>query len=442
MISQVCLCLILLGAMPSWSQAVPSVIEGVDVSDDDVHMRIPPPISGEAYPTKTGSETRSNYLGAEIALNTAYNDNMLAGGYVKPVRDITYSIGTSFSFDQSSSRLHETFKYSPGFTLYQHTNILNASDQDVSLSFHYNIGAHAVISLTDSFHKMSNIFNHPFEGVPSSAQTSTVNAVAPFANHLSNTAGVRLRYQFSENGIIGGGGTSALVNYRNSNDASGLADSNSRGAVAFYSLRLPRSQYIGAEYQFSAITANSENMESNIDLHTFFLFYTIYFEQSLSLSVSGGPQRFKDVQSLRHLSDGSWRPTVAASISWQNRNSNLAVSYSRTVTGDGGLLGVYQSESVDVSIRWRMERSWTVGSSGSYGIQKNLHITSLAANPGGHTVSGSASAQHAVNDHLSMVVGYERLQQSYRGVAAIANAPDSNREYVSIVYQFAKLAGR
>jgi hypothetical protein len=427
--------------MPAWSQVVPSTTDGADISNNDMNMRTPPPVSGEAYPTETGSETRSNYLRAGLTIDTAYDDNVLAGSNVKPISDITYTVGTTFSLDQSTARLHQTFTYSPGFTLYQRTSALNAADQDGSLRFLYHLSPHAVVSVTDSFQKMSNVFNQPYEGVPSSAQTSTVGAVAPFADHLDNAASAQLSYQFSENSMIGGGGTSTLVNYSSSAEASGLSNSNSRGGSAFYNLRLSSTQYIGAAYQYSVMVADLVNDESDIHLKTISFFYTVYLEHSLSLSLSGGPQRFDVTQSsLKAM--GSWKPTATASMGWQKRNSNWAASYSRSVTGNGGLLGAFQSDSANASVRWQFTRTSTIGAMAGYGIQKNLLATLFAANPGGHTVIGSASVQHTINEHLSMALGYERLHQSYSGIAVIFNAPDSNRESISIVYQFARPLGR
>jgi hypothetical protein len=427
--------------MPALPQAVPSATVDADVVSDGTQMRMPPPVSGEAYPTGTGAETRSNQLSAGLTFNSAYDDNVLGGSNISPKSDVTYSVGSTFSLDQSTPRVHEILTYSPGFTLYQRTHPLNAADQDVSLHFLYRLSPHAAVSLADSFQKMSNVFNQPYEGVPSSAQTSIVAAVAPFADHLGNAASAQLSYQFRKNSMIGGSGTSTLVNYRSSAEASGLSNSNSRGGSAFYNLRLSNAQYMGAAYQYSIMVADSTNDESDIHLHTFSYFYTIYLDHNLSLSVSGGPQHFELARSSLKAT-GSWKPTATASMGWQRRNANLAASYSRSVTGDGGLLGAFQSNSADASLRWQLSRFWTVGSTASYGAQKNILAAFYPANPGGHSISGSVSVQHIISEHLSMALGYERLHQSYSGVAVISNAPDSNRESISILYQFTRLIGR
>ena len=61
---------------------------------------------------------------------------------------------------------------------------------------------------------------------------------------------------------------------------------------------------------------------------------------------------------------------------------------------------------------------------------------------GGHTVSGTVSVQHPMSEHFKAELGYARLHQSYSGIAVISTAPDSNREFISISYQFTRPLGR
>jgi hypothetical protein len=49
--------------------------------------------------------------------------------------------------------------------------------------------------------------------------------------------------------------------------------------------------------------------------------------------------------------------------------------------------------------------------------------------------------QRLFGEHLNAQLGYTRLHQSYN-VTAIATNPDTNREFVSISYQFARPLGR
>ena len=57
-------------------------------------------------------------------------------------------------------------------------------------------------------------------------------------------------------------------------------------------------------------------------------------------------------------------------------------------------------------------------------------------------ISGTVSAQHSIGGRLTLDVGYMHLHQSYASIAVISSAPDTNREYISFSYQFARPLGR
>jgi hypothetical protein len=438
MLTRVCLSVALLVAMPVWSQVEPSAT-GPPSSEED--MRTPPPVSGEAYPTETGAETRSNYLRAGLNMQTAYDDNVRPGNTNKPVSDVIYSIGSTFSLDQITPHAHRTLTYSPGFTFYEPTSALNAVNQNANVSYQYGLSPHARINVQDSFVQSSDVFDQPYGGISGSTQSPTQAVVAPFADQLSNLTSGESTYQFSRDSMIGAGGTYSIVNYPNPAQASGLSNSNSYGGSAFYNRRLSSAQYVGVNYQYSKMTSSSTSGNSETQMDTIYSFYTLYLEQSLSLSVSGGPQHFNVAQPPFPAS-GSWTPVVTASMGWQRNHTNFAASYSRTVTGAGGLLGAFQSNSESASARWQLARTWTVGSAASYSSQKNVLPAFLSSSPGGHTVSGTVSAQHPISEHLTAELGYARLHQSYSGIAVISEDPDSDREYISISYQFTRPLGR
>jgi hypothetical protein len=161
----------------------------------------------------------------------------------------------------------------------------------------------------------------------------------------------------------------------------------------------------------------------------------------LSFSLSGGPQYFEAAQSSLLLTH-SWTPSVMASIGWQRSHTNFAASYSRTVTGTLGLSGAFDSNSATASVRWQIARTWIVGSSGGYANSKNATPSLASINPGGQTVSGTVSVKHSMSEHLQMELGYARLHQSYSSIAVISAAPDSNREFISVSYQFTRSLGR
>ncbi len=440
MFSRICLSLALLVALPVWSQVEPSATGPPPSSGDE--MRTPPPVSGEAYPTGTGSEARSNYLRGGFTLNTAYNDNAFAGAAGQPVNDVTYSINPTFTLDQSTPRTNLSFTYSPGFTIYQPTSGLNAMNQNATAGFQYRLTPHARMSLHDSFAQTSNVFEQPYGGVSGSTQSPTAAVVAPFADQLSNAASGELSYQFSRNGMIGGSGTSTMLNYPNPAQASGLSsNSNSRGASAFYNLRLSSTQYIGLTYQYSRMSASLANAPSETQVHTINSFYTLYLRNGLSLSISGGPQHFDVVQSPL-LASASWTPAVTASVGWQRSRTNVAASCSRTVSGAGGLVGAFQSESANANASWQLARTWTVGAAASYTNQKNVLPAFVSSTQGGHTVSGNVSVQHPIGKQFTAGFGYSRIHQSYGGIAVISENPDSDRVFVSVSYQFSRPLGR
>ena len=47
-----------------------------------------------------------------------------------------------------------------------------------------------------------------------------------------------------------------------------------------------------------------------------------------------------------------------------------------------------------------------------------------------------------LRQHFNLQLGYTRLHQDYSTVAVLAATPDTNREFVSISYQFSRPLGR
>jgi hypothetical protein len=438
MLLRICLGVVLLAAVPAWSQVEPSAT-GAPARESE--MQTPPPVSGQSYPTETGAEERSNYLRAGLNLQIAYNDNVEPGATSKPISDEIYTIGSSVALDQTTPRTHRMLTYNPGFALYEPTSALNALNQNAIVLYQYSISPHAKVILQDSFVQASNVFDQPAGGVSGSTQAPTAAVIAPYAEQVSNLTSGESTLQFSANGMIGAGGTYSIVNYPNPAQAAGLANSNSYGGSGFYNRRLSSTQYMGVNYQYAKMTSSAAAGSSETQVNTIYSFYTFYLERSLSLSVSGGPQHF-DVTESQLPASASWTPAITASLGWQRNHANLAASYSRTVNGAGGLLGAFQSNSGNGSVRWQALRTWTVGSAASYTIFKNVIPAFSPASQGGHTVSGSVSTQHQIGEHFSAEIGYSRLHQSYRSVAAVTENPDGDHEYISITYQFARPLGR
>jgi hypothetical protein len=436
MFTRLYLSLALLLPVHAWSQ-VPFAAGGGD------QMLTPPPVSGEAYPTTVGADTRSNYLRGGLSIATGYSDNVL-GDLYRPVSDFDYSIYPTIEIDKATSRLHFSVIYSPGFTAYQHTTSRDQVDQNLALDFHYRLSPHATLSLRDSLQDISNAISQPdpllAEEITGSPQVPLYAVIAPVAGQLANRGIAELTYQFSRNGMIGASGIFTNLHYFNPTEVLGIYDSSSSGGSAFYTRRLSKRHYIGATYEYSKILAYPLNAESEVQTHTTLLFCTIYLNPTFSLSFSGGPQRF-DVVQLPLPPYSSWSPALTASIGWQGRHANVATSYSRIVGAGAGLVGVFQSNIARVYTRWQPARTWSVGSSGSYANNKDLTPSSFLSSQGGHTILGTVSAQRQLNEHFNVEFGYTRLHQTYSGIPVISNAPNTNREFISISYHFARPLG-
>jgi hypothetical protein len=444
MFIKACLSLALFIVVPAWSQVEPSATGGGS-SDMDTRMLQPPPVSGEAYPTTFGSEERSNYLVMAMTLNTAYVDNVQPGSMSKPVGDVTYSIGPSITLNQTTPRQLRSLTYSPGFTFYQPTSQLDAVDQNGNLDYQFRLRPYTTLSIRDSFVESSSVFNqtNPLSegGVSGSLQPSTASVIAPFAKLITNTVSAGVSQQVSQDAMIGGGGIFALLHYLNPSQAQGLSDSTSSGGSAFFNRRLGGMQYVGVAYQFAHILASPQNEQSETLTNTILPFYTIYLNSSTSLSLSCGLEHLNSSET--HLPTySSWSPIAMASFGWHSRHANFATSYSRAVSAGGGILGAYNANTANASFGWQIGRAWTTGLGVEYSNLKNATPLLSQGVPGGYAVSGSASIQHPLGEHLVVSLGYERLHQSFSGIQVISEEPDTDRESISLSYQLRRPLGR
>jgi hypothetical protein len=451
MSNRFCFAIVVIAVAPLWGQANSNTTQTADTtaSAEDARMFTPPPANGGYYPIAGTAEERSNYLRYGLAFSSAYSDNVLGGITAKPISDVSYSVWPTIALDKTTPRLRSIVTYSPGFTFYQKTSERNEADQNAALDIQYRLSQHVTVSLRDTFQKSSNVFNQPnlvsATPVSGSAQAPPGAVIPPLADRLNNVGNAGITYQYGADSMVGASGTSTYLHYPKPEQVPGLYDSTSAGGAAFYSHRVSRRHYVGTIFQYSRIWGTplgpQRVSQTEIQTHTVFAFYTVYFKPTFSLSLSGGPQHYEAVQSpLPALR--SWSPAAAASLGWQGRHTNLAASYSRTVSGGGGLLGAYDSNSANGSARWQLSRSWDVGVSASYSIYKTLTPLFLLSIPGGHAVFGTASVRHLVGEHLSVEAGYTRLHQSYNDIALVSAFPDANREFISISYQFARPLGR
>lgn len=469
MITRITLILALVAAVPAWSQdngtqtpatqtpaAQAAQAAQAQGTDEDANnqvvnsgMMTPPPVSGQAYAVATGDEVRNNYLRLGVSAVVGYDDNVAAGYSTIPEADTIYSIWPTASFDKNTLRLREQFNYSPGFTFYEPTNLHNESDQNASLNFEYHPSANSTISAQDLFVRSSTLFNQPF-GAPGGditggAPAQAAGAIAPFADRVSNTASAQLNDQAGENEMLGLSAQYSTLNYPDASQVIGLYNSSSYGGSAFGSQRLSARQYLGGQVEHARIVSYLKGPDSVLQSDNLFGFYTIYLRNSqthvVSISVTGGPEHYTAEQNPESPMR-AWVPAVTVAAGWQEHLWTLAGNYSHNVTAGGGLPGAYREDRVHAFYRRELAPTWDINLSGIYALNTNVTPSFPLAEPGGHTYTISFSAEHSLTRNIKATIGYDRMQESYAGVGALSEFPNSNREYGSISYQFNRPVGR
>lgn len=454
---RVCCGLLWLAAVPLWAQVdntipVPAVT-GVQTSDD--RMTTPPPVSGADYPVRFTSETEANYLRGGLMFDSAYSDNVLTSAAGNPLGDVSFSVWPTIAIDQTRPRLHWNLSYAPGFTFYRRFDSRNEADENVALDFEYQLTPHVTLNLRDSFQKSSSAFNSPDQGltavVSGSAQGSNGLVVAPIADRLYNNGNAGVTYQFAPNGMIGASGTFTNLHYPNPGEVSGtnptpanppqlsgLYDASSRTGSAFYSERFSKKHYLGVNYQYDDLLSYPTGLTTETRTQSVFLFYTLYATPSISVSLFGGPQD-SSTSEITQPASQMWSPAGGGSLNWQARRTVLALSVSRMVTGGGGLIGAAESDIASFSLRQKLTKNLNAALGGAYANRTAIPLASLPS-MNGHSVSGDVSLERRVGQHFAARAGYTRLRQQYDNLVVIA--PNTNREWISISYEFARPLGR
>jgi hypothetical protein len=442
MFARLSLGLLLLAAVPVWSQVEPDASGGPAGPDNEYSMSMPEQVSGRAYSMGFGAEQRSNFLSGGLIFTTAYDDNVFAGGELGTVSDTSFAIVPVIGISRTTPRTTSQINYGAGFTFYHPTTTLNSVNQNASVDLDFRPTQHSSLGVQDSFQQNSSPFNepYPFSGTAVSGSTNaqTGPLILPYASQLINSTRVEYGYQFSRNAMIGGAGSYNLFNYPNLEDTPGLSNSNSGGGLGFYSRRLTKSQYLGVSYQYGRTTTNPIITTTHTQVLS--LFYTAMISNKFTLALTAGPEYF-DTQEVGYAKANSLGEFILGSLDWKGKRTSVAASYSRSVTAGQGLLGAYSSDSFDLSGRWLITRTWTAGLSGNYSDFANAIPVATPSTPGGHTIFGTVSIQHSMGEHFNIEADYRRLHQTYRGITTSTN-PDGDRVSVAIFYQFTRPVGR
>jgi|HubBroStandDraft_4_1064222.scaffolds.fasta_scaffold18084_2 hypothetical protein len=468
--------LILLASAPVWSQEEPRTVPAtaatgpvsdVPSTDDAGRMLTPPPVNGQSYPAVPTSEERSNYLRGGVAFTGAYTDNAVGPVNGHPVSDVSYSVAPFIALDEATPRLRLALTYAPGFTFYQRETNLNEADQNASIDLAYRLSPHVTFSARDGFQKSSNVFNQPdlasAAAVTGSTEAANFSVIAPIADRLSNSGDAGITYQFAANSMVGASGTFTNLHYPNQAEVPGLFDSGSQSGSAFYSQRIARRHYMGAVYQYQRLLAYPTPGTNETQTHAALVFYTVYLRPRFSISFFGGPQ-YADagpqwpqtctsnvplpLGTCPTPGSRSWNPAAGGSLGWQGHLSTLSASYVHLISNGGGLIGAVRMDNASASIRQQLTRRLSASVAGGYtqndvlDAPTTVNSTGQIVSSNGHTVLGTGTLQQQFGQHLNLQVGYTRIHQYYPAVAALATTPNTNREFVSISYQFAKALGR
>jgi hypothetical protein len=444
-------------AAPAWSQVQPEA-EGGAPPAEDTQMMTPPPVSGMLFANTAGADVRHDFVSAAVTVNAAYMDNVLPGVVAQPINDTIFLILPEFTLDRSTNRQQISFKYSPDFSFYvpvsvqnkvgtgfTSTSVLDAVDHDASFLYQGRVSPHSTAYVQESFLKTSDVFNedYPFAGggITGTTEPAAPAVIAPFAEQLRNVADAGLSYQFAANAMVGVGGS--YSNFDFSDPATtGLYDSNGGDISAFYSQRISRMQYAGFNYDYSRILAHPPGSEVATQVNGLLPFYTLYFNRAFSLSISAGAQQVS-VGITHTPSFTSWSPAAVLSLGWQNERGDIAVSYLHTIIAGQGLLAAYLSNGVSATGGWKFTRTWIGGGAFSYtAISPVTSIPGLAIQGGGNSSALEASLKHLVGEQFTVAGGYDRLGETYGGIAAITANPNSNRFFVTATYEFRKALGR
>jgi hypothetical protein len=429
----------LLACLPAWCQETTNT-EADKQSEDQSQLQVPPPVSGQAYETSFEGVTESNYLRGGITFTGAYSSNVYFG--TTPIGDMSYSVWPTISLDKTTYRTHFTLNYAPGFTVYQRTTSLNQADQNFSADLQYRLSPNLTATLTEGFQKMSNIFNQPnplaATAVSGGIPLSNVAVVSPIADMITNSSTAQLNYQVGADSMIGGSGNYNTLTYPNPEQVTGLYNSRSAGASFFYSTRIHDRSYLGATYQYQNYLSFQTNLPSTESkIQTIFLFYTLYLNPNWSISIEGGPQHYSSTQGLLPTA-AAWQPMTMVSMSWRNERNSFAGSYSRAVSGGGGLSGTFNSNNVAASYNRQVSKDWTAGASASYANYQSLTPMFLYATTNGHLLAGTVSLQRTFQSYMNFQFGYSWTQQSYTDIQSLKNNPNMNRVFVSLNFTFAK----
>jgi hypothetical protein len=149
-------------------------------------------------------------------------------------------------------------------------------------------------------------------------------------------------------------------------------NSQQAGGQIGYNRLLSRKDQIGVSYVFQELHFPSSTSGS-VTAHAGNLLYGHRISGRLNLSLAGGPQLII----VRHPPPVAETKTIAANVSvlfsyLVSTRTNLQVAYRRYVTPGSGFYAGANTDSVRVSLGYRLGRHWTTMTDGGYSYNSSL----------------------------------------------------------------------
>lgn len=427
--------------------AVAQVSSPPEYPQTHVQMKLPPPVSSLGFPTIIGEGELANYIEGDIGLRGGYVNNLYPGSGVQTLDDGTFSVEPSLSTNRSGDRFHANLRYAPTFDFYSPDSALNTINNTGGVGIQYRTTPYTTILAGDTVTQTSNTWSQPLSSgsIPGGLPPASPGFIAPFAPQILNSAYAQFTWQFAQDGMIGVGGNSTVLDYYTPSQAQGLFNSDSWTGSAFYTQRFGAGQYLGGSYQYSLIRATPAGStgpaRTNLDANNFLGFYTLFMGPTISVSVGAGSQRYNlDQSSVSPIH--AWAPIALASIGWQLPRTTLALNYTHLITQGQGLIGAYTSNAASLSSQLQLSPNWITTVRGDYSQLTPVSTSVVNSTPGGHTISFTGELARHLGAHFTLSAQYQYLHQNYLGIPSISSNPNSSRETASILYHFSRPLGR
>lgn len=424
--------------------------EAVASAPDPTTPWLPVAPNGEMPPSLFAGELQQkNTIRGGLTFVTAYDDNAaLENG--KAVSNTSYTVLPNFAFEQSRTRMLLDIGYAPGFTVNQNLSGLNSNNQGLNSNFQYRLSQYWTLRIHDDFSSSNNPYTDA-NAAPDATPGSVLHQPSPVlytlsADRLSNLGVVDLLYQIGEGTMIGGSGSSYLLNYSNVGSGSALAllDTQTESGDFFYKHRLFPNQWLGFTYSYQRLSFNGDAELTNS--HTGLLFYTLNIKPHISISLFGGADyadtegQLQIFESLSiPISQHQWSPSGGGTFGWQREHTAISATVSRRVDNGGGLLGTVNRYSGNMQLRRQFTRTWT-GTLG-FAYDDDRSIDALV-NTAYRTWAGTAGVQHDIGKNFAFGLSYSRAYQTFGQLLNNELSPDHNRASVTLSYFFSRPLGK